>query len=88
MRVGIYARVSTDTQQARATIGSQLQTLRDRIAAEVRNSSRSSSMTATPGPGWTAPGWTAYATQPKRAPSTPSGACRRIGWPVPTPTRS
>jgi site-specific DNA recombinase len=34
MRVGIYARVSTDTQQARATIGSQLQTLRNRIAAE------------------------------------------------------
>ena len=34
MRVGIYARVSTDTQQGRATIGSQLQTLRDRIAAE------------------------------------------------------
>jgi site-specific DNA recombinase len=34
MRVGIYARVSTDTQQTRATIGSQLQTLRDRIAAE------------------------------------------------------
>jgi DNA invertase Pin-like site-specific DNA recombinase len=34
MRVGIYARVSSDTQQARATIGSQLQTLRDKIAAE------------------------------------------------------
>jgi len=34
MRVGIYARVSTDAQQARATIGSQLQTLRARIAAE------------------------------------------------------
>jgi site-specific DNA recombinase len=34
MRVGIYARVSTDTQQTRATIGSQLQTLRDKIAAE------------------------------------------------------
>jgi site-specific DNA recombinase len=34
MRVGIYARVSTDTQQARATIGSQLQTLRERVAAE------------------------------------------------------
>ena len=33
MRAGIYARVSTDTQQARATIGSQLQTLRDRVAA-------------------------------------------------------
>jgi Resolvase, N terminal domain len=34
MRVGIYARVSTDTQRARATIGSQLQTLRERVAAE------------------------------------------------------
>ena len=34
MRVGIYARVSSDTQQARATIGSQLQTVRDRVAAE------------------------------------------------------
>jgi site-specific DNA recombinase len=34
MRVGIYARVSTDTQQTRATIGSQLQTLRARIAVE------------------------------------------------------
>src|SRR5664279_398865 len=34
MKVGIYARVSSDTQQARATIGSQLQTLRDRVAAE------------------------------------------------------
>jgi DNA invertase Pin-like site-specific DNA recombinase len=33
MKVGIYARVSSDAQQARATIGSQLQTLRDRVAA-------------------------------------------------------
>jgi site-specific DNA recombinase len=33
MKVGIYARVSSDAQQARATIGSQLQTLRERIAA-------------------------------------------------------
>jgi site-specific DNA recombinase len=34
MRVGIYARVSTDTQEARGTIGSQLETLRARVAAE------------------------------------------------------
>ena len=34
MRVGIYARVSSDAQQARGTIGSQLETLRARIAAE------------------------------------------------------
>jgi site-specific DNA recombinase len=34
MRVGIYARVSTDTQEARGTIGSQLEALRARVAAE------------------------------------------------------
>lgn len=34
MRVGIYARVSSDAQQARGTIGSQLATLRARVAAE------------------------------------------------------
>jgi site-specific DNA recombinase len=34
VRVGIYARVSSDAQQARGTIGSQLETLRARIAAE------------------------------------------------------
>src|ERR1035437_1097184 len=34
MRVGIYARVSTDAQEARGTIGSQLETLRTRVSAE------------------------------------------------------
>ncbi|MDA8380982.1 MAG: recombinase family protein [Actinomycetota bacterium] len=34
MRVGIYARVSTDAQEARGTIGSQLGTLRTRVSAE------------------------------------------------------
>ena len=34
MRVAIYARVSTESQEARGTIGSQLETLRKRIAAE------------------------------------------------------
>jgi site-specific DNA recombinase len=34
MRVAIYARVSTETQEARGTIGSQLAVLRDRVAAE------------------------------------------------------
>jgi site-specific DNA recombinase len=34
MRVGIYARVSTDVQEARGTIGSQLEVLQARIAAE------------------------------------------------------
>src|ERR1700674_2522911 len=34
MRVGIYARVSTETQEARGTIGSQLEVLRNRVATE------------------------------------------------------
>ena len=34
MRVAIYARVSTDAQEARGTIGSQLESLRERVAAE------------------------------------------------------
>jgi site-specific DNA recombinase len=33
MRVGIYARVSTEAQEARGTIGSQLEALRARVAA-------------------------------------------------------
>ena len=34
MRVAIYARVSTEAQEARGTIGSQLAALRDRVTAE------------------------------------------------------
>jgi len=34
MRVGIYARVSTEAQEARGTIGSQLEVLRARVAVE------------------------------------------------------
>ena len=34
MRVAIYARVSTQAQEARGTIASQLETLRKRVASE------------------------------------------------------
>src|SRR5215472_7367550 len=34
MRVAIYARVSTESQEARGTIGSQIEVLRQRVAAE------------------------------------------------------
>jgi site-specific DNA recombinase len=34
MRAALYARVSTDAQQARGTIGSQLELLRERVTAE------------------------------------------------------
>ena len=33
-RVALYARVSTESQQARGTIGSQLAVLRDRVGAQ------------------------------------------------------
>ena len=34
MRVALYARVSTESQQARGTIGSQLAVLRERVGAK------------------------------------------------------
>ena len=34
MRVAIYARVSTESQEARGTIGSQVEVLRKRVAEE------------------------------------------------------
>ena len=34
MRVAIYARVSTESQEARGTIGSQLELLRKRVTAQ------------------------------------------------------
>ena len=34
MKVGIYARVSTEAQEARGTIGSQLEALRAKVAGD------------------------------------------------------
>ena len=69
MRVALYARVSTESQQARGTIGTQRAVLRERVAAEGRvdspRRSPSSATTATPGPGWTDPGSTRCATPPR-----------------------
>ncbi len=71
MRVALYARVSTESQQARGTIGSQLAVLRDRVGAEGDEvvaefyAKSSSATTATPVPGWTGPGSTRCAT-PRR----------------------
>ena len=65
MRVALYARVSTESQQARGTIGSQLAVLRDRVGVEGRRWSPSSATMGIPGPGWTGPGWTRCATPPR-----------------------
>jgi len=49
MKVAIYARVSSEAQEARGTIGSQLEVLRARVAERATNWWRSSATTATPG---------------------------------------
>ena len=88
MKAAIYARVSTERQAERGTIGSQL-----RGAARARGRGRATSWpastatTGTPGPGWTGPGWTRCATPPRPGCSRWSGACPRTGSPAPTPTR-
>ena len=66
MRVAVYARVSTEAQEARGTIGSQLAALR-RPGDRRRHttSSPSSSTTVIPAPAWTGPGSTPCATRPR-----------------------
>ena len=76
MRAAIYARVSTEGQQACGTIGSQVAELRERVAKmtermeagsrpKATSASRSSATTVTPGGGWTGPAWTCSATPPR-----------------------
>jgi site-specific DNA recombinase len=65
MKAALYARVSTERQAERGTIGSQVEALRahvaaagDELAAEYRDDGHS-------GAGWTVPGWTRYGTRPR-----------------------
>ena len=68
VKVALYARVSTERQAERGTIGSQLAALRGAGQRGRASSwSASSSMTGTPGPGWTGPAWTRCATPPRPA---------------------
>jgi hypothetical protein len=62
MRVAIYARVSTESQEARGTIGSQLEVLRKRVATG-HDLVANTAMTGADGRGW-----------PPRL--MPSGLCR------------
>ena len=68
MRVAIYARVSTDAQEARGTIGSQIESLR---ASGWRPRPTSwwppTWTTGSPGPAWTGLGSTVCATRPRPA---------------------
>ena len=89
MRVAIYARVSTDAQEARGTIGSQLALLRERVTQEKgTNRSLNTSMTASPARAWTVPVWTPCATLPKPDTSRACGVCRPTAWLACTPIRS
>jgi DNA invertase Pin-like site-specific DNA recombinase len=65
MKVALYARVSTESQQARGTIGSQLAVLRERVGAEGDEVVAEFCDDGTPVPGWTGPGSTRYATPPR-----------------------
>jgi hypothetical protein len=90
VRVAIYARVSTEAQEARGTIGSQLAVLRSRVAAEgdeLVAEFCDDGYTATRGRALTAPGWTGCGMRPRPGCWMGSGACHRTGWPAPTPTR-
>ncbi len=88
MRAAIYARVSTESQQQRGTIGSQLQALRhhvrevaDELVAEFCDDGHS-------GARLDRPGLDALRDAAEPGCSTSCGACHPTGWPGSTPTRS
>ena len=87
MRVGIYARVSTEAQEARGTIGSQLEVLRSKVAiggdelvAEYVDDGLLRGRLDRPG-------FDPLRDAAETAPSKRSGACHPTAWPGPTPTR-
>ena len=87
MKAAIYARVSTERQAERGTIGSQLEALRahvaaagDELAGEYRDDGHS-------GARLDRPGLDRCATPPRPGCSRWPGACPRTGSPAPTPTR-
>jgi hypothetical protein len=72
MTVAIYARVSSDSQEARGTIGSQLEALRQKMS-EFEQFTNTPTM-GTPERAWTGPVWMHFVTLPKPACSSRSGA--------------
>jgi hypothetical protein len=88
VRVGIYARVSSDAQEARGTIGSQLETLRTRVAAEGDDLVGEFVDDGYSGARLDRPGLDACATPPRPATSKSCGVCLQIAWPALTPIRS
>ncbi len=81
MRAGLYARVSTERQADRGTIGSQLALLREHIAAAGDELVGEYVDDGQSGADWTAPAWTRCVMPPRPGSWNESGACRRTGSP-------
>jgi hypothetical protein len=87
VRAALYARVSTERQADRGTIGSQLALLREHIAAAGDELIGEYVDDGIPGRDWTAPAWTPCVMPPRSGSCNGCGACHRTGSPAPTPTR-
>ena len=74
MKVAIYARVSTERQEQRGTIASQIEALRARMAAEGHEIVAEFLDDGYSGARLTAPAWTRCATPPRRVRSRRCGA--------------
>src|SRR5215471_8752898 len=79
MRVAIYARVSTESQEARGTIGSQLDVLRKRVTTEGHQLVAEFCDDGCSGARLDRPGLDALRDAAEAGPL--SGVCRPIGWP-------
>ncbi|MFR0355294.1 recombinase family protein [Streptomyces sediminimaris] len=88
MRAALYARVSTERQQARGTIGSQLAVLREHVAAAGDEAVAEFIDDGCSGARLDRPGLDALRDAARPGCSSGCGACPRTGSPAPTPTRS
>ncbi len=87
MRVAIYARVSTQAQEARGTIGSQLAALRPRVAAEGDELVAEFCDDGYSGARLDRPGLDGLRDAAEAGLLDGSGACHPTGWPGSMPTR-
>jgi hypothetical protein len=87
MKVAIYARVSTERQAERGTVGSQLAALRHQVSASGHELISEFIDDGTPGARLDRPGLDALRMPPRRVSSRPYGATRRTGWPASSATR-
>ena len=88
MRAALYARVSTERQADRGTIGSQLAVLRERVAADGDELVAEFGDDGHSGARLDRPGLDALRDAAEAGLIERCGACRRTGSPASTPTRS